>query len=297
MPVKKIDIHTHVIEERGILSPKGTTWLTVEELLYVSDELGIEKALLLPIVSAEGMIEHNTMREIIRIANKYPDRFYWFCNVDPRAANNTPQSDLVRVLTYYKELGAKGVGEITANIDMDDPKVDNLFTSCEQLGMPVTIHIGAPNISYGLVDPLGLPKLERALQKFPNLKILGHSQRFWSEISADVTEENRHKYPTTPVIPGRVVELLRKYPNLMGDLSAGSGCNAMTRDPEFGYAFMEEFQDRLLYGTDICAIGQVEAFKNGLGRFMVEGVKAGKLSYEAYEKICRLNALKLLEGK
>ena len=41
-PVKKIDIHTHVIEERGILTPKGSTWLTAEELLYVSDELGIE---------------------------------------------------------------------------------------------------------------------------------------------------------------------------------------------------------------------------------------------------------------
>ena len=33
------------------------------------------------------------------------------------------------------------------------------------------------------------------------------------------------------------MELLRKYPNLYGDLSAGSGYNAITRDPAFGDAF------------------------------------------------------------
>lgn len=296
IPVKKIDIHTHVIEEKGIPTPKGNTMLTPDEQIAALDALGVEKSVLLPIASPEGQMQPITNPEIMRVVKKHPDRFYWFCNVDPRSGNNTPRTDFVHFLSYYKALGAKGVGEITANIDMDNPRVDALFAACEQLNMPVTIHIGAPDISYGLIDPLGLPKLERALQKFPKLKILGHSQKFWSEISSDVTEETRNSYPTGPVTPGRVVELMRKYPNLLGDLSAGSGYAAMKRDPEFAYAFMEEFQDRLLYGTDICAIGQVESYKNGLMRFMEQGVEAGKLSYTAYEKICRLNALKLLEG-
>ena len=65
------------------------------------------------------------------------------------------------------------------------------------------------------------------LAKYPNLTVIGHSQPFWSEISADVTEKNRNSYPKGKVIPGRTVELFRKYPNLYGDLSpsAGSGFN------------------------------------------------------------------------
>ncbi len=44
--------------------------------------------------------------------------------------------------------------------------------------------------------------------------------------------------------------MLRKYPNLYCDISAGSGCNALSRDPEFAVEFLTEFQDRILYGRD-----------------------------------------------
>lgn len=72
--------------------------------------------------------------------------------------------------------------------------------------------------------------------------MLGHSQVFWSEIGADVTMQNRSGYPAGRVTPGRLVELMRDYPNLYGDLSAGSGFNAISRDLEFGCAFLEQFQ-------------------------------------------------------
>ena len=90
--------------------------------------------------------------------------------------------------------------------------------------MPVTIHI-SPAIDgygYGIVDDLSLPRLEKMLKKHPNLKILGHSQPFWSEIGDNVTEENRNKYVTGKVRPGRLISLLREYPNLLCDLSAGN---------------------------------------------------------------------------
>ena len=41
-----------------------------------------------------------------------------------------------------------------------------------------------------------------------------------------------------------------KYPNLYGDLSAGSGANAMSRDPAFRDQFLIRRADRLLFGTD-----------------------------------------------
>ena len=296
--MQKIDIHVHTIPEKGLLRPSGDTFATPEELFEMYEQLGVEKAVLLPVISPEGQTDTNTNREILGIVRQYPDRFYWFCNIDPRQGDNSETTDFAQMLAYYKEQGAAGLGEVTANLPMDDPRVEALMAACEERKLPVTIHIGDLGGDYGLVDSLGLPKLEKLLQKFPKLILLGHSQKFWSEISADVTEELRSKAPKGPVIPGgRIPELMRKFPNLCGDLSAGSGCNAMMRDPDFGYAFMEEFQDRLFYGTDICSPRDITHTRVKLGPFMEQGVAEGKLSREACEKICRGNALRLLEGR
>ena len=160
--------------------------------------------------------------------------------------------------------------------------------------MPVLFHVSPKaGYSYGLVDHLGLPLLEEALQKFPDLLLIGHSQPFWAEMSRDLTEQDRNSYPQGKIIDGRVPQLLRKYKNLYGDLSAGSGFNAIKRDPEFGADFIEEFQDQLFYGTDICAPNE----ENHLSKWLDDAFTNQKISKQAYEKVCRLNALKILEKK
>lgn len=296
--VKRIDIHCHTISEKGILRHNGKTFATPEELIAIHDRLGVERGVLLPIINPAGTYDNNTMREIIGIARQYGDRFSWFCNVDPMQGRNSPETDFDRILNYYKELGTVGVGELTCNLPMDDPRVETLFAACERQKLPVTIHIGDQGGDYGLVDGLGLPLLEKVLQKFPRLVIIGHSQKFWAEISADVTEEIRKGYPQGPVVPGgRVVELMRKYPNLHADISAGSGNNAIRRDEAFGLAFLEEFQERIYYGMDLCAPDQETTAYAKLGAWLDSCVTEGRLSYEAYEKICRGNALRLLKGE
>jgi len=58
-------------------------------------------------------------------------------------------------------------------------------------------------------------------------------------------------YPTGPVLPGgKIPELLRAYPNVYADLSAGSAFTALSRDTAFATDFLSEFQDRLLYARD-----------------------------------------------
>lgn len=116
------------------------------------------------------------------------------------------------------------------------------------------------------------------------------------QVQSDVTGENRNGYPKGPVKPGRVVELMRKYPNLCGDLSARSGYNAVTRDPDFGYAFIEEFQDRLYYGTDICDPRNITNPMLKLSSWLDEAAEKGKISETAYRKVSYENALELLEG-
>ena len=43
---------------------------------------------------------------------------------------------------------------------------------------------------------------------------------------------------------------LSDYPNMFGDLSAGSGLNALTRDEDFARDFIRRYQDKLVYGSD-----------------------------------------------
>ncbi len=288
--VKKIDIHVH---STVCTWPGG--YANAEELIGIYDNIGVEKGVILPEICVEGGFHISTNYDAKCIVDQHPDRFEWFCNIDPRQGSNTVHTDFTRYIQFCQSMGAKGVGEICSNVYFDDPLMLNLFKHCEANDMPVIFHIGNLGGDYGLVDEIGLPRMEKVLQMFPKLRLLGHSQKFWAEISGDLTPEQRDGYPTGKVVPGgRLVELLRKYPNLCGDLSAGSGYNAVTRDPEFGYAFLEEFQDRMFYGTDICSPKNADSPSLKLAAFLDEGVLSGKLSYDAYYKISRGNAEKLL---
>ena len=105
-----------------------------------------------------------------------------------------------------------------------------------------------------------------------------------------MTTEDIAGYPTGSVRPGRVVELMRRYPHLHGDLSAGSGFNAVARDEEFGLAFLHEFQDRLHFGTDRYSA----ELKTPLPPWFAEQRASGALEAEAAEKIAYKNTESLL---
>lgn len=296
MNIKKIDIHAHATANPAFTvtnHANGYRSLSAEELLAFYERLNIEKGVLLPLISPESQWDIISNQDCKLIAEQYPEHFFWFCSVDPRAGDNNAQTDLTYILQFYQKLGAKGVGELTAQLYADDPRMDNLFSCCEQCGMSVTIHI-APDFGrgYGIVDDLGLPRIERMLKKHPNLKLLGHSTPFWSEISSDITNETRLGYPTGKVSEGRISQLMREYENLYCDLSAGSGAYALMRDPEFAAAFIEEFSDRILYGCDFYAINNTVQF--AFDAFLTHMVEIDYISEENYKKIVCGNALKLL---
>lgn len=300
--LKKIDMHVHCIEERGIPKLSGHFYPTVHELRDIYDKIGIEKGVLLPPGTCpEFTTERLSPREAEAIAKNYNDTIgWWFCGIDPRFGNNNDTTNFSHYLNYYKSRGAKGLSEQIANISLDDKRMLNLFKHCEMCNMSVTLHFGKEEYDYGVVDDLHLPKLEKVLKMFPNLKIIGHSVRFWSELDADVTEETRDSYPTGKVVnEGQVAKLMRKYKNLYCDLSSLSGYKAMTRDEEYTYKFMEEFSDRILFATDIHDPENINPQNPSyemlnLSAFLDKICEEGHISYETYEKICRKNALKLL---
>jgi predicted TIM-barrel fold metal-dependent hydrolase len=58
--------------------------------------------------------------------------------------------------------------------------------------------------------------------------------------------------------------LLNDYPNLYGDLSANSGNNALSRDPEFTAGFLKRHEDMLIFGGDCaCADGKGGGITSG----------------------------------
>ena len=280
--MKKIDLHLHLTPFQ--LPKLGKLNLTSgKNMLPHLEELGIEKGVLMS--SAEGGLPFGTNKANRKICQQFPDRYAWMCAVDPKGKE--PVYDR---LARFKALGAIGIGELTCNRRLDDPFLQELFAAAEKLELPVTIHM-SPEVgySYGVVDDPGLPLLETVLAKFPDLKILGHSQTFWIEMSADAPrdKEGRNSWGDGPVVPGgRVPELFEKYPNLYGDLSANSGSRAIMRDEEFGLAFLEKYAERLFFATDMVNTDMVFPLGGWLDRMVAEG----KLSRRAYELICFENA-------
>ena len=163
-----IDIHSHAYKYPNEF---GTRFLSPEELIERYDALGIDKAVLLPVVSPEIYLPQS-VDEILEICKTYPDRFIPYCNVDPRALTNSNTAPLYKVLEYYKNKGCKGVGEVMPNMPLMHPMVQNLFAAAEAVELPL-VYDGSDQLTgdFGLYDDPGLPQLEHTLQRYPKLKL------------------------------------------------------------------------------------------------------------------------------
>lgn len=292
-----IDIHAHAYRKPV---PFVVQFCTAEELIQRYDELGIEKGVLLPIVSPEIYFPQAN-EDILDMAAQYPDRFIPYCNIDPRAMTNSAEAPLDKVLAYYKEKGCKGVGEVMLNAELMDPLVQNLFRCAERVGLPIVFDGSDQKTGdFGLYDDPGLPQLEHTLQRFPDLTIFGHGPVFWAEIGRLRTPGERSfifnlkggqvgRVPSGPIEEEGVVPVLfRRYPNLYGDLSDFTAHNAITRDPEYGPKFLSEFQDRLFFGTDICS----KTMPVDLVATLIQWRDSQKISETVFNKIARENAIK-----
>ena len=295
-----IDIHAHAYR-RPV--PFVTQFPTAEQVLQRYDEAGIESGVLLPIVSPEIYLPQAN-EDILDMVAQHPDRFIPFCNIDPRALTNSADAPLDRLLRYYRDQGCKGLGEVMLNVPVMHPMVQNLFKHAQDVGLPV-IFDGSDQVGgdFGLYDDPGLPQLEHTLQRFPKLIILGHGPVFWAEIGRLETPAQRKTVfrpdgeqvgwqpPSGPIKEeGVVPKLFRRYQNLYGDLSDSSPWNALARDPEYGPKFLDEFQDRLLFGTDFCCVGMPFPMTDLLCNWR----DTGNISETVFSKVARENAVKLL---
>ena len=155
---------------------------------------------------------------------------------------------------------ALGLGMRSADgklISVDAPALDPVFDVAGKLGMPVAIHTGDPEAFWLPVDANN-PRRDE-LEAHPGWALYGTDAPSFDTL-LDQLEARVARHPTTTFIsvhfgnaaerPERVAAMLRKYPNLYLDTAA--------RIPEMGRhppatmrAFFIEFQDRILYGSDL----------------------------------------------
>jgi len=216
-----------------------------------------------------------------------PDKFVLGYAPDPRRPDAIDR--LQAAIDIY---GVQLYGELKLRMMYDNPDALRMFRFCGEKGLPVTVHIDyefatgyaypRPNWWYGG----GIEAFERAVRACPETVFVGHAPGFWAHISNDGLHD-KEPYPKGRVVPGgKVVQMLRQYPNLYADLSAGSALNALTRDAGFAREFCLEFQDRLLHARD-CFDHQRVAFLDSL-----------ELPEDALAKIRAENALRLApEGR
>jgi hypothetical protein len=247
-PGRYVDVHTHI----------GRVWnsqleMTAAGLLKWMDQHEVAQAVVLPLASPESSSFLLTSEWVLQETRPHRDRLIPFCSIDPRTSYTGGARGLLSILRAHVDHGAKGFGEHKNGLPIDDPKNMLIYQACSELKIPLLFHLD--NIRN--TDKPGLPGLENCLKQFPTLPFIGHGPGWWASISAAVPDHLGAALKG-PVVPGGAIDrLMDLHPNLYGDLSAGSGAGALSRDMTFARDFVLRRQDRLMFGTDYLYPGQV----------------------------------------
>jgi predicted TIM-barrel fold metal-dependent hydrolase len=223
-----IDIHQHT-DYSG--RPDGV-------FLNHQDTMGIAKTVLLPAGSRFNLEAGASGNDrVVEIAKRFPDRYVFFANevpYDPQAKS---------VLEKYLRMGAKGIGEQKFFVDVNSAPVDLICSIAQDHGVPILLHFQHERYN------VNFDQFWRVLQKYHRVNFIGHAQTWWANI--DAAHEQPVLYPRWKVTAGGWTDrYLRDYANMYGDLSAGSGLNALARDEAHAREFLNRHQDKLLYGSD-----------------------------------------------
>jgi uncharacterized protein len=190
-------------------------------------------------------------KECAAFESEHPGLYVRFTSSDPA------ESRAVDVLRGNLQRGAIGIGEMKYHVAVDSSEMHGVYGLAQEMKVPVLLHFEHEMYN------TGFERFEKVLKAYPKVNFVGHAQTWWGNISAELNPLDL--YPKGRVKPGGLTErLLTDYPNLFADLSAGSGLNAMTRDPDFYRGFIERNHRKLIWGSDCdCHDGKGGGIKSG----------------------------------
>ena len=223
-----IDIHQHT----------PYSGRTAEQLVAHQRTMGISKSVLLPAGSKDGLAAGAGGNDVvIALARSNPNEYVFFANELP----DIPQTKFV--IEKYLKMGAIGIGEQKFHVDCDSKPMQLIADIAKHHNVPVLMHFQHDTYN------LAIERFYKLVAKYPKVVFIGHAQTWWGNI--DKNHQQPVMYPKGPVTPGGITDrLLSDYPNVYGDLSAGSGLNALLRDEDHAREFLKRHQDRLMYGSD-----------------------------------------------
>jgi uncharacterized protein len=223
-----IDIHQHT----------NYSDRTDEELIAHQKAMGVTTTVLLPAGRYYGLDARCGGNDTVyALAKNDQHHFVFFANEVP----DLPEA--IREIKRYLRRGAIGIGEQKFRVASDSVHIQRIAELATDYRVPVLLHFQHDRYNTGLEN------FHRILEKFPRANFIGHAQTWWANI--DKNHDQPVLYPKTKVTKGGMTDrLLSDYPNMFGDMSAGSGLNALRRDEDHARWFIEKHQDKLLYGSD-----------------------------------------------
>jgi predicted TIM-barrel fold metal-dependent hydrolase len=266
-----IDIHQHTNYENR----------TDDQLIAHQGTMGVSKSVLLPAGSKYGLAAKCGGNESVqKLAARDPQRFVFFANELP----DIPETKTV--IERCRKAGAIGIGEQKFHVECDSKYMQLIADIARDYQVPVLMHFQHETYN------LGFERFHTMLEKYPAVNFIGHAQTWWANI--DKNCQQAILYPKGPVTPGGITDrLLSTYPNIYGDLSAGSGLNALLRDESNARDFLKRHQDKLLYGSDCDDLDG--AGKKCSGAQQIAAVRRLAPDQTAVRKMLYGNAARLLK--
>jgi len=236
-----IDIHQHL----------GYTGRSDDVFLAHQRAMGIWKTILLPAGRpVNSPSTHNGVSNGLEARCLGNEACYRFAKTHPReflfGANEVPDvPDALTEIENYLKRGAVVIGEQKFGVECDSPEMQKIYELAANYRVPVLMHWQYKMYNYGF------ERFYRMLEKYPKTTFVGHAQTWWANIDKNYQDDASNLYPKTKVTPGGITDrYLSDFSNMYGDLSAGSGLNALTRDEEHAREFIQRHQDKLIYGSD-----------------------------------------------
>ena len=200
--------------------------------------MGVTKTILLPAGRLYGLEAGAGGNDtVVAVARRLPKEYVYFANELPDIRETR------QVIEKYLKMGAIGIGEQKFQVPCDSKFMDLVADIAGEFNVPVLMHFQHNKYNTGFEN------FHKLVDRHPRVAFIGHAQTWWGNIDARHVQEVM--YPKGKVTPGGITDrLLSDYPNVYGDLSAGSGLNALLRDEDHARGFLDRHQDKLLYGSD-----------------------------------------------
>lgn len=239
-PEPIIDIHQHL----------GYSGRPDEALIAHQRAIGATRTILLPAGRpARTLSTHEGVSNGLQAQAGGNDACHHFAMAHSKefvcGANDVPDVDgATQEIERWLERGAVVIGEQKFGIQCDSPAMQRVYQLAQDYQVPVLMHWQFKMYNHGF------ERFYTMLETYPKVNFVGHAQTWWANIDSTHVDQTV-LYPKGPVTPGGLTDrYLRDYPNMFGDLSAGSGLNALTRDEAFTRGFLTRHQDKLLFGSD-----------------------------------------------